>query len=97
MFVREALAEDAEVNAAIVAAVAEEGLIATEPPVDVEARAEIFRRMLAAENPDRLWVLCDDDGEVVGSLGLHAAAVPGVLGLGTSIRDGYRGAPAAGC
>jgi len=97
VFVREALAEDAEACAAILAVVAEEGLIATEPPVDVEARAQGFREMLAADKGDRIWVLCAggdgmQEGAIVGLLGLHPAPVPGVLTLGTTILDGHRGA-----
>jgi len=39
VFVRKAKIEDVEDMAGIMAAVAEEGLIGTEPPVDLEARA----------------------------------------------------------
>ena len=93
MFVREALVEDAERCAAILAVVAEEDLIATEPPVDVEARAQGFRELLAPDRSDRLWVLCEDEGEEpVGLLGLHPTAVDGVLMLGTAILEGHRGA-----
>ena len=93
MFVREALVGDAERCAAILAAVAEEDLIATEPPVDVEARAEGFRGMLVPGRPDRLWVLCEGEGEeLVGLLGLHPTPADGVLMLGTAILDGHRGA-----
>jgi RimJ/RimL family protein N-acetyltransferase len=92
VFVREALEQDAQPAAEVLAAVAEEGLISTEPPVDVDARADRFRGMLEPGRPDRLWVLCDEDGAIVGTLGLHATRVAGVLSLGTAIRDGYRGA-----
>ena len=46
--VRRAQSSDAEALAEIVAAVAEEGLIATEPPVDVSARAERIRTTMDA-------------------------------------------------
>ncbi len=75
--------------ARIIAAVAEEGLIGTEPPVDVEARAERFRESIDADGRDVLWVL-DDAGVVVGNAGVHEQ-VPGVLYLGMAISTEARG------
>ena len=43
VFVRKAKIEDVEDMAVVMATVAEEGLIATEPPVDLEAVAQRFR------------------------------------------------------
>lgn len=63
--------------ALIMAAVAEEGLIGTEPPVDVDARAQRFRASIEAEGPGASWVL-DDAGRVVGHAGVREQA-PGVL------------------
>ncbi len=91
MFVREALPGDEDECAAILAAVAEEDLIATEPPVDVEARARSFREQLGPGAPGGLWALCSDDGTLIGLLGLHPTPAQGVLSLGASILDGHRG------
>jgi RimJ/RimL family protein N-acetyltransferase len=80
--------EDATACARVFAAVAEEGRwILTEPPVDV---AEFALRMQA--NPDPMWVLTDDDGRIVGHLGLHAVErAPGVLSLGMNVASDLRG------
>ncbi len=51
MFVRKAKIDDGEDMAVIMAAVAEEGLIATEPPVDLEARAQRFREFILGHAP----------------------------------------------
>lgn len=89
MFVRQATLEDVDAFVAVVAAVAQERRwIATEPPVDVPALAERMRGMLAAG--DTLFVL-SDGGRVVGTLGLHATRAAGVVALGMSILDGWRG------
>jgi [ribosomal protein S18]-alanine N-acetyltransferase len=91
MLLRRATPDDAEAFAAVVADVAaEERWIATEPPVDVEAFAERVRRMLA-EGADVLWVLEDDEARVVGTLGLHATRVAGVMSLGMCIVEAFRG------
>jgi RimJ/RimL family protein N-acetyltransferase len=89
MHVRVATAEDAEAAAEILAAVAGEDLIATEPPVDVEARAERFRRMLKSDDLDCLWVLVDGE-EIVGHAGADEGP-EGVLGLGMAIAPASRG------
>ena len=87
---RPATADDAEPYALVVAAVAQEGRwIATEPPVDVAARAALVREWL--ERGDRLFVLEDDDGRVVGGLGLHARGPSGVASLGMAIVADARG------
>ena len=71
------------------AAVAEEGSIATEPPVDIEARAQQFRETIEGEGPGALWVL-EDGGQVVGNAGVQEAG-PGVLSLGMTILPEARG------
>jgi RimJ/RimL family protein N-acetyltransferase len=87
---RPATADDAEPYALVVAAVAQERRwIATEPPVDVAARAALVREWL--ERGDRLFVLEDDDGRVVGGLGLHARGPSGVVSLGMAIVADARG------
>lgn len=69
--------------------VAPEGFVATEPPVDVEARAGRFRETIDAGEPNALWAL-EEDGRIVGNLGVHES-VPGVLGLGMALLPEFRG------
>ena len=76
--------------ARVIAAVAEEGLIATEPPVDVAARAARFREMTRAEGPKAAWVV-EDDGRIVGNGDVHESPTPGVLVLGMSLLAEARG------
>ena len=87
--VRRARSEDATAMARVMAAVAEEGSIATEPPVDIEARAQQFRETIEGEGPGALWVL-EDGGQVVGNAGVQEAG-PGVLSLGMAIIPEARG------
>ena len=75
--------------ALIMAVVAEEGLIGTEPPVDVEARAQRFRELIEGPEPATSWVL-DDAGRIVGNSGVHERS-PGVLYLGMAILPEARG------
>ncbi len=90
MRARPATADDADAFALVVAAVAEEGRwIATEPPVDVAKRAALVRESRA--RGDRLFVLEDDDGRVVGCLGLHQVGARGVVSLGMCIVADARG------
>ncbi len=87
---RPATADDAEPFALVVAAVAQEGRwIATEPPVDVEARAALVREWI--RRGDRVFVLQDDGGRIVGSLGLHQLGARGVVSLGMCILADARG------
>lgn len=72
------------------AAVAEEGWLATEPPVDLEDRAQRFRETIEGQGPAALWVL-EDDGRVVGHAGLHETEAAGVLTLGIAILPEARG------
>lgn len=90
MNVHRAGAKDAEAIAQILSAVAEEGLLATEPPVDVAERAQRLAAMLAAEGLSASWVL-EDAGRVVGSVVAHEAGPPGVLSLGMAILPEARG------
>jgi RimJ/RimL family protein N-acetyltransferase len=76
--------------AEVIAAVAEEGLIATEPPVDVAARAERFREAIEGAGLDAAWVLEDGD-RIVGHAGVHESGPPGVLALGMAILPEARG------
>jgi RimJ/RimL family protein N-acetyltransferase len=88
--VRRATPQDAEGFAAAVAAVAaEERWIATEPPVDVAEFAERVRATIE-QGADALWVL-EDEGRIVGTLGLHATRAKGVHSLGMCIVEQARG------
>jgi putative acetyltransferase len=90
MRARPATADDAEAYARVVAEVAEEGRwIATEPPVDVAQRAARVREW--TERDDGLLVLEDDDGTIVGCLGLHRHGPRGVASLGMCIVADARG------
>jgi RimJ/RimL family protein N-acetyltransferase len=75
--------------AQVMAAVAEEGLIATEPPVDLAARAERFRRDIEGQSAG-LWVL-EDGGRVVGHAAAYDSGTAGVLSLGMAILPEARG------
>ncbi len=76
--------------ARVVAAVAHEDSIATEPPVDVETRAQRFRDMIHNDGPGGMWVL-DDEGRVVGQAGAHECGPPGVLSVGMALLPPARG------
>jgi len=74
----------------VIAVVAEEGFLGAQPPVDIDDRVERFRELIERGDPAALWVLEDEDGNVVG----HAASqegVIGVLGLGMAILPAARG------
>ncbi len=75
--------------AEVTAIVAPEGLIAPEPPVDVQARAERYRETITAGPPGALWV-GDDDGHVVGYAGVQQGPA-GVLHLGMAVLPEHRG------
>ena len=90
MRARPATPDDAQAFAEVLASVAaEERWIAPQPPVDVAAEAERMRGSL--ERGDPLWVLEDDDGRVVGTLGLHPTHARGVVSLGMCIVADARG------
>ena len=84
--VRRAHPDDAEAIAHNIAEVAPEGFLGAEPPVDVHARAERQRELIAT---GAAWVLEDGDA-VVGHLDLHTR-VTGVLSVGMAILPGARG------
>ena len=86
MIVRRARVADASAAARVVAAVAEEGFLGAQPPVDLEDREQRFVELIKRE---ALWVL-EDDGRIVG----HAAApesTPGVLSIGMALLTEARG------
>jgi RimJ/RimL family protein N-acetyltransferase len=88
--VRKAKIDDVQAMALIMAAVAEEGLIGTEPPVDLKARAQRFRELIEGPEPGASWVLLDDAGQIVGNAGAHERS-PGVVYLGMAILPKARG------
>jgi putative acetyltransferase len=81
-------ARDADVSdaALVAAAVAEEGFLGLQPPVDLEARAERYRELI---EHDALWVL-EHQGKVVGYAGAPES-VRGVVSVGMAILAGSRG------
>jgi len=90
VLVRPARIEDVDACVTVLAEVAREGLIATEPPVDVAERAAKAREAIDADGPDGLFVL-DHEGQVVGVVGVASTGAPGVLSLGMMIRPSWRG------
>jgi [ribosomal protein S18]-alanine N-acetyltransferase len=88
--VREATPKDAEAIARVFAAVAEEGMLAAEPPVDVAARVERFRALIESYGPDTLLVL-EHGGEIVGHAGINTTHAEGVLAFGMAILPEARG------
>ena len=88
MLIRYATPQDADGFAVVVAEVAEEGWLATEPPVDVDAFAARVRDMLAAGTT---FFVLDDGGRIVGTLGLHTTHADGVAALGMSVLAEVRG------
>ncbi len=72
------------------ATVVPEGTLGGQPPVDLPARIELFREIIDSEGPEAIYVLEEDDGEVVG----HASVTSrhrGVLHLGMAILPPARG------
>jgi RimJ/RimL family protein N-acetyltransferase len=89
VLVRYATLEDAAAFAAVVAEVAEENRwIATEPPVDVDAFAARVRSMLVEGST---FLVLDDGGRIVGTLGLNPTHADGVVALGMSLLAEVRG------
>jgi putative acetyltransferase len=88
--VRAATNEDVDDIVRVFAAVAEEGLLAAEPPIDRAERAARFREAIEGAGPGALWVL-EDDGEIVGHGAVHESHAPGVLALGMAIEGPARG------
>ena len=90
MRVRRATAADAEALVGVLATVAEENRwIGTEAGFDVAERTARERRWI--EEGGARWVLEDDDGAVIGNLGVHPTHARGVLSLGMAIVAPARG------
>ena len=87
--VRRAEIEDADAMERIIAVVAEEGLLGSQPPVDLAARAEKFREAVRSVGRDAVWVL-ENEGQVVGNAGVGEGP-PGELYLGMAPLPDARG------
>ena len=74
----------------MIAAAAEEGWIATEPPVDVGERTARLVAVARGAGPDAIFVLTAE-GRTVGCAGLHATETDGVAYLGMAVLPEHRG------
>jgi putative acetyltransferase len=72
--------------ALVTAAVAPEGFLGAQPPVDLDQRTDHFRELI---DQDALWVL-EHEGKIVGYAGAPET-VPGVLSIGMAILPEARG------
>jgi putative acetyltransferase len=86
MKARQATIMDADAATHVAAAVAEEGFLGLQAPVDLEARAERFRELI---EQDALWVV-EHDNRVVGYAGAPET-VAGVRSIGMAILAEARG------
>jgi putative acetyltransferase len=59
-------------------------------PVDVAARTERYREMIASDGAEAMWVLEGDEGQVVGEASV-TSRINGVLSLGMAILPEARG------
>lgn len=87
--VRLAIPADTTAIAEAFARVAEEGLIATEPPVDVVVRADRFRSRIEDDGLGAWWVM-EENGVILGGASV-GESVSGVLSLGMSLVPEGRG------
>ncbi len=74
--------------ALVIAEVAPEGTLGSEPPVDVDERAQRFRRTIEDRRAG-VWVL-EEDSQIVGHAGVQEG-VRGVLSLGMVLLPEARG------
>jgi RimJ/RimL family protein N-acetyltransferase len=87
--VRQATSADVDEMLDVLEAVAaERRFIATEPPVDREARRAAFLRLLEG---DGCFLVAEADGEVVGSLGVEVRRGRGELGMAVAAERRGRG------
>jgi RimJ/RimL family protein N-acetyltransferase len=82
--------DDLDAMARGYAAVVEEGFLGGQPPIDLDDRVGRFRDLIDRGDPTAMWVLEDDDGQVVGHVALQET-VSGVLSLGMAIVAPARG------
>jgi putative acetyltransferase len=90
VIVRPGAASDAIDAARTIAVVAEEGSLATQPPVDIDDRAHRLREIVERGDPAGLWILVDDETRQVGHLVVEQS-VPGVLTIGMAVLLEARG------
>jgi ribosomal protein S18 acetylase RimI-like enzyme len=90
VIVRRAHVEDSTDAARTMAAIAPEGSLGAQPPVDIEQRAARFREFVTRGEPAAMWVLEGDDGRQVGHATVEEATV-GVLTIGIAILPEARG------
>jgi RimJ/RimL family protein N-acetyltransferase len=67
-----------------------EGFLGGQDPVDVPARTERYREMISADGAEAMWVLEDDEGQLVGEASVTSRH-RGVLSLGMAILPAARG------
>jgi len=91
MRVRRAVPEDAAALAELFAAVVDEGgFVLTEPPLDIPIWAERVAHSIASGEATIL--ACEDaGGTLIGHLGIHPVAEPGVAEVGINIAAHARG------
>jgi [ribosomal protein S18]-alanine N-acetyltransferase len=88
--VRQATLEDCEPLAAGMRSVVEEGRwLATESNTSVEELRERFRQ--AVESREQVLLILEEDGELLGSVGMHPSHARGVLSLGMWVLPEWRG------
>jgi putative acetyltransferase len=75
--------------AMVIAEVAPEGSLGTEPPVDVEERAQRYRRAIEEDGRKGVWVL-EEGSQIVGHADVQER-VRGVLSLGMVLLPEARG------
>jgi RimJ/RimL family protein N-acetyltransferase len=90
VIVRRARHEDLDAMARGYAAAAEEGFLGGQPPIDLDDRVRRFRDLIDSDDPTAMWVLEDDDGQVVGHLAVQET-VSGVLSVGMAVDAAARG------
>jgi putative acetyltransferase len=84
MEVRRARVDDTLAIAGVMATVAEEGVLATESPVDIEALRERFRATIEGDGPAAMWVL-ETEEHILGHAGFRETRAAGVFSLGMAI------------
>jgi putative acetyltransferase len=90
MRVRKARPEDAAAMGAGMKVVVDEGgFLATQPPVEAETLAARFARSIG--DAGHVLLVLEEEGRLVGALGMHPADARGVLSLGMWILAPWRG------
>jgi putative acetyltransferase len=74
----------------VMATVAEEGVLATESPVEIEALRERFRATIEGEGSAAMWVL-ETEEHILGHASFRETRAAGVFSLGMAILPQGRG------